>query len=184
MVVCLYLLITLLGILSYAIGIGKMLKNKYAPSTFSRIIWFLLAINSFAGVLLSNSSSASILLAGILLLGNMGICVVSFFKGTRGIGRLEYICSMLLVLSAIVWLVSDAPLVNLLISLLAHFIGAAPTYKKVWHQPESEDIGFWLLFFLASLLSIFVSDASTLKAVIFPIYYMLFARVALSRERF
>ena len=52
----------------------------------------------------------------------MEICVVSFFKGTRGIERLEYICTTLLLLSAVVWIISDAPLLNLLISLLAHCI--------------------------------------------------------------
>lgn len=174
MLLFLYIMITILGVSSYAIGILKMLSNQYSPSIFSRVIWVLLAINSFAGVVLSHSSHASILLGGILLLGNILICIVSFFKGTSGIGKLEYICSALLIVSVIVWIVSDTPLINLTLSLVAHFIGAAPTYKRVWQNPRSEDIGFWLLFFLASVLSIFTSSTFSLKIVILPVYFALF----------
>ena len=76
----LYSLIILFGMASYFVGVRQMLKNQYSPSTFSRIIWVLLSINSFAGVLLSNSSKSSVLLGGIFLLGNIAICIVSFWK--------------------------------------------------------------------------------------------------------
>lgn len=169
-----YITITILGLSSYAIGAWKMLRNQYAPSTFSRVVWVLLAINSFFGVWLSQSTQASILLAGILLIGNITICILSFSKGTREMGRLEYICLGLLAISGFIWIFYNAPYVNLILSLVTHFIGAAPTYKKVWRDPKSESIGFWCLFFLASLLSIFVSPGFTFKTSILPIYFTLF----------
>lgn len=170
----LYTLIVTLGLASYAIGAWKMLRNEYSPSTFSRVVWVLLAINSFAGVWLSNSSVASVLLAVVSLLGCITMCLISFVKGTKEMGHLEYFCLALLVLSIIVWVFFRAPLVNLIISLGAHFIGAAPTYKKVWRNPQSENIAFWSLFFLASVLSIFTSDWSALKTIIYPLYFALF----------
>lgn len=166
--------ITILGSASYALGIKQMIQGKYVPSTFSRVVWVLLAINSFAAVILSHSSTASILLGGILLLGNIAMCVASLWKGTKELGRLEYICILLLILSALVWIFFKAPLLNLTISLIAHFIGAAPTFKKVWADPASESTGFWSLFFFASLLSIFASPGSSLQAIILPIYFTLF----------
>jgi hypothetical protein len=168
-----YITITLLGLASYAIGLWKMLDNQYAPSTFSRVVWLLLTINSFAGVALSNSSPASLLLAAISLIGNIAICIASFWKGTREIGKLEYFCIVLLILSGFVWIFLKAPLINLVISLFAHFIGAVPTYKKVIRYPQSENMAFWLLFFLASVLSVFVSDMSSPKGIIYPIYFAL-----------
>ncbi len=82
--------IFVLGVSSYAIGVWKMVQNKYSPSFFSRIVWVLFAINSFAGVVLSHSSSSSILLGLILLVGNIAMCILSFSKGTKGMGNLEY----------------------------------------------------------------------------------------------
>lgn len=124
------LLIISFGAASYLVGIKEMLQNKYAPSVFSRVVWLLLALISFAGVFSSQSSSSSILLAGIFLLGNAAICLLSFWKGSRGIGRLEYICLAILAVSLIIWVAFDAPLVSLAVSLLAHFIGVRQHIKK------------------------------------------------------
>ena len=168
------ILILTFGLASYAVGIREMLHNKYAPSVFSRLVWLLLAAISFASVLGSESSSASILLAGIFLAGNFAICLLSFWKGSKGVGFLEYICLALLVCSAIVWIVFDTPLVSLVISLFAHFVGGVPTYLKVWKDPSSESAGFWSLFFIASILSLVADRNEPLLLLIFPIYFVLF----------
>lgn len=170
----LYILIALFGCASYFVGLREMLRGTYAPSLFSRVVWLLLAVNSFAGVILSQSTKASILLAGILLLGNAAICIASFWKGTRSIGRVEIGCLGLLFISLLIWIFFKAPLVNLLISLSAHFIGAIPTYRRVWINPKSESTAFWSLFFIASVLSVVVSLGEPLKLVVLPLYFALF----------
>ncbi len=170
----LYILIAIFGLASYFVGILQMLKNRYSPSTFSRVVWVLLAINSFAGVILVQSSKSSILLAGIFLAGNIGMCLVSFWKGTKEIGKIEYFSFLLLFISVIVWIFFNAPLVNLMISLFAHFIGGIPTYKKVWIDPKSESTGFWSLFFIASILSVFACNTSLVYMIIFPLYFTFF----------
>jgi hypothetical protein len=183
----LYLAIILLGSASYCAGLWKMWTNQYSPSTFSRVVWVMLAINSFAGVILSASSSTSILLAAIMLAGNIAMCISSFWKGSKEIGRMEYVCVALLIASVLVWIFFKAPLVNLLLSLFGHFVGAGPTYKKVLRHPESEDLTFWLLFCIASVISIFASDFSSITAIILPLYYALFDGsivVLILREKF
>ncbi len=168
-----YILILILGTASYVVGVKQMLQNKYVPSTFSRIIWLLLSVNSFAGVVLSGSNS-SILLAVIFMLGNLVVCIVSFWKGTKQFGFLEYICVGLLLVSGLVWIFFYVPILNLVISLVAHFIGGIPTYKKVWLNPQSESVGFWSLFFFASLLSVVTAQTVQIDKVIFPIYFTIF----------
>jgi hypothetical protein len=169
-----YLLIILLGSASYIVGLKQMINGKYSPSLFSRIVWLLLAVNTFAGVLLSHGTSASVLLGSIILVGNLAITVVSFWKGTKEFGNLEYFCIIMLVISGLIWIIFSAPLINLAISLFAHFIGALPTYKKVWRDSSSESTAFWSLFFFASLLSIFANSGASLSMVILPIYFTLF----------
>ncbi len=170
----LFLLIGLFGFLSYFFGVREMLQNKYVPSIFSRVVWLLIAINGFAEVTVSQSSAASVFLAGIFLAGCAAMCVVSFWKGVGGIGVIEYICLALLGLSAIVWILFTAPLVNVVISIASHFIGGVPTYKKVWINPMSESRLFWLMFFLADVLSVIASQGSELKHILLPIYFAFF----------
>lgn len=170
----LFSLILLFGSASYIIGAVQILRNSYKPNVFSRIVWLLLAVNSYAAILVSHSSSSSKLLSLIFLVGNTTICLLSFWKGTRTFGVLEYVCLGLLALSGLVWLVFNAPLVNLAIGLAAHFIGALPTYKRVWRNGSSESAAFWSLFCVASLLSIFDAGNSSIKDILFPIYFTLF----------
>lgn len=170
----LYVIIILFGSASYIVGAREMLIGKYAPSIFSRVVWLLLAIISFTGVVASHSSQSSIILSGIFLVGNAGICLLSFGKGTKRIGRLEYVSLGILAASAVVWIVFDAPLVSLAISLLAHFVGGAPTYRNVWRDPGSESAGFWSLFFIASVLSLVAGIHQPLQLLIFPAYFALF----------
>lgn len=170
----LFALIVLFGSASYLVGFKQMLQGTYAPSVFSRVVWLLLAVISFAGVLASQGTVASIFLASVFLLGNAAICITSFWRGTRGAGGLEFICLVLLVVSGVIWIVFNAPLVSLCVNLFTHFVGAAPTYKRVWSNPKNESVSFWSLFFIASLLSIFVSWGESLQQIIFPVYFALF----------
>lgn len=170
----LYLLILLLGIATYLSAVIQMLSGQYSPSFFSRGIWFLLGINSFAGVLLGEGSQASVILAGTLFIGNAAVFAVSYKKGSRDFGFVEKISLVLLLISGIAWAVLDAPFVGLVISLLAHFIGGIPTIWRVAKHPESEQAYHWYFFFLASILSLAASGIGDFKAVLFPVYFALF----------
>lgn len=167
-------LILLFGSASYIVGIKKMFEGKYLPSVFSRAVWLMLSAISFAGVVSSGSTKSSILLAGVFLAGNAAICLASFWRGTKELGMMELICFFILMLSGIVWFVFDSPLISLAVSLLAHFVGGVPTYKKVWNKPQTESAGFWSLFFVASVLSIVASWGQPLSLLIFPIYFAVF----------
>ena len=169
-----YVLIVGFGCASYAVGARAILTGSYAPQIFSRVVWLLLAIISFFGVVASGSSTPAVLLAGVFLVGNAVICVLSFWKGTGGVGALEYVCLGILAVSVVVWIVFDAPAVSVAVSLLAHFVGGAPTYRSVWRHPRSESAGFWSLFFVASALSLVTSRHQALDQLIFPAYFALF----------
>lgn len=162
------------GSASYIVGCREILLGRYSPSIFSRVVWFLLAAISFAGVVASGSAPASVLLSGIFLTGNAAVCLLSFWKGSPGFGRLEFVCLAILVMSGAAWAVFDAPVISLAISLLAHFVGGAPTYKAVWRNPRAESAGFWSLFFVASMLSLVADVDEPWQSLIFPTYFVLF----------
>lgn len=170
----LYILILLLGIATYVSMIWQMLSGSYSPSFFSRGVWFLLGINSFAGVLLGDGTKASLLLALTLFIGNGVVFAVSYKKGSREFGIAEKISLALLIISTITWLVLQEPYIGLIMSLVAHFIGGIPTIWRVAKRPESEQAYHWYIFFTACVLSIIASDKTDLKAVVFPIYFACF----------
>ena len=168
------LIILLFGSASYLVAILQMIKGSYRPNVFSRVIWLLLAINSMAGVIYSQGSHASYLLAAVSLIGSLLICLGSFWRGSGAMRKLEYSCLGLFLLSVAIWVLYPIPVVNLCIGLGAHFIGAIPSFRQVYLNGKSESTAFWSLFFIASLTSVISSLGSPLSALIYPLYFTIF----------
>lgn len=180
-------LVALLGLTAYATAVYQMQKNVYSPSFFSRGVWFLLGINSFAGVLLGGGSKSSVVLAGTLFIGNLAVFIASYRKGTREFGLVEKISLALLVVSALLWIFLDAPFVGLVISLVAHFVGGIPTIWRIVKKPSSEQAYHWYFFFVASVIAALNGDADNLKSIVFPLYFALFDGLIIflvNRKRF
>jgi hypothetical protein len=169
-----YILILLLGIATYVSAVVQMLVKQYRPSYFSRGVWFLLGINSFAGVLLGGGSTASVILAGTLFVGNATVFALSYKYGSRKFAGVEKISLGLLIISSCVWILLDAPFISLIIGLSAHFIGGLPTIWRAAKRPLSEQVLHWYLFFTASVLSIISSPQKTAHTILFPAYFACF----------
>ena len=65
-------------------------------------------------------------------------------------------------------------MISLAISLLAHFVGGAPTYEAVWRDPGAESAGFWSLFFVAGVLSLVADVGEPWQSLVFPTCFVIF----------
>lgn len=72
-------------------------------------------------------------------------------------------------LSIFIWYLTDSPLFSVIILTAADVFALLPTLKKVYHQPDSEDIGFYFLSFLKFIISIFALEHLSGTTLIFPI---------------
>jgi hypothetical protein len=169
-----YVLILLLGIATYASAVIQMVLKQYQPSFFSRGVWFLLGINTFAGVLLGGGSGSSVVLAGVSIAGTAAVFAVSYKYGSRQFAAVEKISLGLLIVSGLVWLFLQAPFLSLIIGLVAHFIGGIPTIWRVVKRPYSEQAWHWYLFFPASVLTIISSHPKTAHTILYPAYFTCF----------
>jgi hypothetical protein len=149
-------------------------KGQYKPSIYSRAIWGLISVNSFVGVIALHNNSGVIALAGVQLFGSLAMFFASMKFCVKTFGKTEIICTALLIFSLIIWFVLKSPIINVLISLIAHFIGGAPTILLAWKKPASENFFFWLFFALASLLAYLSADKLVFKSFIYAIYFLIF----------
>jgi hypothetical protein len=181
------IIVLIFGLTAYATAVIQMIQGVYQPSFFSREVWFLLGIISFAGVFLGEGSSASVALAATLLLGNTAVFAVSYKKGSRDFGSIEKISLVLLVVAVGAWAAFDSPYLGLIISLIAHFIGGIPTLWRVLKRPESEQAYHWYFFFVGCIISIIASNDKALTVILFPVYFALFDGLVIllaNRKRF
>lgn len=167
------LLIILFVLLSYISGLKSILENKYRPSIYSRVIWLILVINNFISVLVLKNDLTVLILAGMALVGNLMIFIFSLKKSETTFGKTEFISSILIFISLGLWVFTRLPLLNLMIGIVAHFIGGIPTYIKVVKNPRDEDLFFWLYFFLASILALINIDQLSVSQYLYPLYFLL-----------
>lgn len=165
------IVIFILAASSYVVGFLEIVQNKYRPSLFTRTILIMIAINGFVALQIGSAAASAIALGWAYLIGNILIWVGSIWRGDYTFRKTEIFSVALLALSGIIWLVADAPLINLILSIIANSAGLLPTYRRVLLDPKSESSNFWLLFFFASLLSLFVISDWRLISVLMPIYF-------------
>lgn len=176
----LFVVIALLGIATYASAVWQMLIGQYSPSFFTRGVWLLLGINSFVGVFFGDGTKASVILAATLLLGNAAVFLVSYKKGSRDFGAVEWASFALLISALFIWLLLDTPFITLVISLVAHFLGGVPTIWRAIKKPSSEQAWHWYFFFTASILTIIASTDKSITAILFPVYFAFFDGLIIS----
>ena len=169
-----YFLIGLFSSLSYLVGFISILRKKYQPKLFSRIVWLALSINNLISVLLLSMGMETRILAWVTFLGSALIFIGSLTYLKYDFGLAEKIAAALLLISGLIWITTDIPLLNLFIGLIAHFIGSIPTLVRVIKKPEEENFSFWFFFFLGSVLALLVADTSVIKSYIFVLYFASF----------
>lgn len=165
------LLIFGLAATSYLVGFYEVATHKYRPSLFTRSVLLLLAINSFAALLVGGAAVSAMALGSAYLVGNILIWIGSLWRGDYEFGKVEIFSLTLLFISGILWITTDAPAINLLLGIIANSAGLLPTIRRAWRDPKSESSGFWLLFFFASLLSLFTVKDSRFISLALPVYF-------------
>lgn len=168
------LLIGLFAGASYSFGISSICHGKYQPSIYSRVVWLLIAINCFIGVLALNNSLGTLILTGISVLGSLLMLLSALKYSVHVFGTTEIICTILLSISVVLWIALDSPLMNVMLGLAAHFIGGIPSIIKAIKRADSENILFWFFFAVASILALIQADKGHIDKFAFSLYHVVF----------
>ncbi len=170
----LYFVILILGMLTYSSAVYQMIHSGYSPSFFSRATWMLLGASSFFGVVFGGGSQSSKILAGSLFIGNTAMFLVSIKKGSRDFGKIEIISLVLFLVAMTALVIFRAPLISLIITLVARFIGGMPTIARAIREPKSEQVAHWYLFIAASVVTVVASPSKSFESILFPVYFIIF----------
>lgn len=102
--------------------------------------------------------------------------VITFyaFKYSRGKWqRLDRICIAGAGLSLLLWWRSGSPLVALVMNIAMDMLGAVPTITKIYDDPNSEDLTFWVMSFTSAVLNLLAIENFDRSLIIFPLYLFL-----------
>jgi hypothetical protein len=159
-------LVLLLGNIPYILSIRR---GDTRPSQVTWGIWTIIGLILLWSSYISGATNTLWLLASLVISQSL----ITFYAFKYGQGKwqqLDKFCLAGAGLSLLLWLVSGSPLVALLMNTTMDMLGAVPTIRKVYRDPSSEDLVFWLMSFTSALLNLFAIEQLSLSFVIFPTY--------------
>ena len=159
---CVYLL----GFVPYLIALRQ---GKTRPN---RATWWIWAIVGLILVVSYRSSGASntIWVPVSATVCHITIAIASLRYGEGGWNRFDRTCLLGAGISLFFWWQLKSSLIALSINIAIDFLGALPTIRKSYHEPETEDLLSWMLFLAASTLNLFAIENWSFELFAYPFY--------------
>lgn len=161
---------SLLGFLPYIVTICQ---GKTSPNRASWSIWASLGI-----VLAISNYSAGARETMWLLIAyavcQITIALLSLKYGEGGWNTFDITCLLGAFISIVLWQFFNSPLLAITISIAIDSLGALPTIKKSYLQPETEDLFSWMMFWTAGTLNVCALNQWSIELIAQPIYLFCF----------
>ena len=159
-------IIALLGFVPYALSV---LRGTTQPSIASWIIWAALGTVTSASYFYSASIS-SWWVTGSYAIGPCVILFLSLRVGKFTWDKLDSVYMLFALLGLVWWWISGVATTAQAVSVCIDLLGAVPTLRKCWSNPDSEDPVAWWVFFAAGVVNLFAVERWSFASGLYPVY--------------
>lgn len=158
----------LLTFVAYVPYVRSILSGTTRPHVFSWLVWGVNTTVAFLATLAAGGGAGawSIGLSALVTLGIAGLAWQR--RAAIRIARVDWVFFLGGLAAIPLWFALDDPLAAIVVVTLVELAGFAPTFRKSWHLPWSEPVGFLLLLILRNALVIGALGAHTFTTVFFP----------------
>ena len=159
---------TILGAIFY---LRSIYRKEINPHILSWIGWaFITSIGATA--MLDSGSTWSTLFIFSNSLSCISVAIYSIYKrvGIWSTTVYDYMFFGLGILGIILWQIFDAPLVAIILSVLADLFFAIPTVLKTYKNPKSESIKSWVPYCIAGVFGLLAMETFLPTEVLYPFY--------------
>ncbi|MBL7685000.1 MAG: hypothetical protein JNK65_03075 [Deltaproteobacteria bacterium] len=162
----------LLSFLAFIPYILSTLRGKNRPNRATWFIWTLVGVSFLMSYSAVGAQETLWLTIGNLVAFTF-VLLLSFKYGEGGWTFFDVACLLGAFFGFALWAWFSSPLPTLFSSILIDAVGALPTIRKAYQNPESEDLLSWIIFFIANLLNLFAIRHWTLVMAAYPVYMVL-----------
>ncbi len=160
--------LTIICVIPY---LRDIVGRKTKPRLVTWFNWSLLTGIATAAAI-ADKQWPSAVLTGTATIATMLIVVFGLRYGDTKIETFDVICQLAAILGLILWLVSNDPLVAIVITVAVDFIAGLPTFKHSWTKPHEETISAFMIATVASILALFAIQEPQASGLIYPIYIL------------
>ena len=162
-------LLSLVAFIPYIIAIRQ---GKTQPNQATWCIWAIVGIILCTSYYLSGAIN-TIWVPLALAIGHVVIAILAVIYGKGGWNNFDKSCILGTGISLVLWWHYNSPLLALSINIAIDFLGALPTIRKSYRQPETEDLLTWIIFLFAHALNLIAIKQWSLSVAAYPAYLFL-----------
>jgi len=152
------------------------LRGRNRPNRATWIIWSAVGVSLLASYAASGAKETIWVSVGNLV-AFVAVLILSVKHGEGGWTRFDGACLFGAAFGFFLWWWFDSPLPALFSGLFVDFVGALPTLKKSYRDPESEDLFTWVLFAIANSINLLAIRQWTWVIASYPLYMVFIAGV-------
>ncbi len=162
-----------IGLLGYAFYVRGILQGKVKPHAFSWFTWAVLtAIAFFAQV--ADGGGGGAWVTGITAICSIGFAIVGLGKSARVyISTVDWAFFICALISIPVWYFSGNPLLSVIIITIVDAAAFAPTFRKGFYNPETENVWTYALSGIKFIFAIFALGSFTWTTALYPVSLVL-----------
>lgn len=161
-------IVALVGIIRYIVAVTE--QKGAAPSKGSWFVWSLFDTITCIGMYMAHTMNFQIVAVAA---GNWITLGFVLYYGKSGLTTLEKVCVGIALSGVALGYAINDPVVTVLITLSAVFIGSWPTLESGLFSPWKEDQTAWILFAASSFLATLAIPAWTLGDAAQPFVFLL-----------
>lgn len=157
-----------IAIISYVPYFRDIFAGKTKPHAFSWLVWGVLNAIVFAGQV-SDGGGAGSWVVGFTAVVTLSIFLLSIKFGEKDIKAFDWFCLIGAGLSLIPWIVTNDPLLSVVLVTIIDILGFVPTIRKSYSKPHQETLITYVLSTLKYFLAFIALQNYTWVTIIFPL---------------
>ena len=157
----------LLTVVGYVYYFRDIFRGVTRPHAFTWLVWATLTAIAFLGQL-SDDAGLGAWITGITAFVSFFIFFLAMTRGEKNITKTDKIFLGASVLAIIPWLLTNDPLISVVLVTVIDFLGFLPTIRKSIKKPHEETLIAYFTAGLKFMLSIIALDNYTVVTWLYP----------------
>jgi len=161
-------LAVVIGLLGYVFYIRGILKGEVKPHAFTWSVWGILTSIAFVAQVIDGGgpgawvTGATAFMSFIFAMVGLGATSRIYIK------KNDWILFVFTLLAIPVWFVTENPLWAVIIITIIDAVAFAPTFRKAFHHPETENVWTYLFSGTKFVFGIVALESLTLTTILYP----------------
>ncbi len=158
----------ILGFIGYAFYLRGILQGKVKPHAFTWFVWAILTTIAFIAQITQGGGPGS-WVTGFTALCSFGFAIIGLGASSRiFISKSDWIFFIGALLSIPIWYFSGNPLWSVIIITIIDAVAFAPTFRKAFFHPDTENSWTYTLSGIKFIVSLFALEHFTWTTALYP----------------